>query len=185
MKLKIQFYKPRSRSISFDTVEVGDITSTMSVIKQRDRKMAKRNIPVAPKLHPAAMIELSKVAISSRNSSLLGVTHYLTALLVNKDSSEVFVTIEDIVTDLKLTDKSVIKSLDILEEKTYISRIGRSRFFISPRLAFFGEAFDWSIALEYEKDGQGAILKKINEMREQITLADNKHLDSMVAKVGK
>lgn len=182
MKLKIQKYKPRSRSIKFDSVDVGDITSTMTVMNVRDRKMAKRNIPIAAKLHTDALIELSKIAINTRNSSLLGVTHYLAALLVNKDSQEVFVTIDDIVKDFHLTDKSVIKSLDILEEQTYISRIGRSRFFISPRLAFFGDAFDWSIALEYEQEGQEVILRKINEMREQINEADSKHINNMFAK---
>lgn len=183
MRLKIEFYKPRSRSISYDTVTKKDIISTITVIKERQRISAKRNIPVSAKIHAQTLLELSSLSGATKNCSLLPVANYLSLSLKQIHQSEVYVKMEDMVIDLQLSDKSIIKALDILEEKLLIKRIGKSKYEISPRLAFFGEPFDWSIALELEKEGMDFVRNKIAEMQEQMQEADKEHINNLAGEL--
>jgi hypothetical protein len=183
MRLQIELYKPRSRSISFDTVQNKDIISTVTILKERQRVNAKRNIPVSAKIHAQTLLDLSALSGATKNSSLLPVANYLSLSLKYKHQVEVYVKMEDICEDLNLSVKSVIKALDILEEKLLIKRAGKSRYEISPKLAFFGEPFEWSIALEHEEQGMDFVLNKIAEIQQQIKQADKEHLINLEGKL--
>lgn len=184
MKLKIQYYKPNNRSMFFSTQETEDIVSTETVLRQKTNKQGKKNIPFMAKIHPKGFLELSLLSTQTRNSSLLPVALYLVTSLNTRDNQVVSVMVKDIVEDLCLTDKSVTKALDLLEEYTYITRKGRSEFIISPRLAYFGDAYYWSIALEYEKEGLEKTLEKINSFHEQGLKADRGHMETYAEKAG-
>lgn len=172
MNLKVKLYKPRSTTITMDTVELENLTSKRTTLTQRDRNNAVRNIPVSPKLHIVTLLELAKEATG--NKSLLPVAIYIAAHQVSSDSS-VRVEVRNICADLDISDKTATKALNILEERGLITREGRSLFSISPRLAYFGEPFEWSIALQYEKEGKEAVQSAINSIKEQIQEADMRH----------
>lgn len=180
MKLKIHYYKPRSTSVLSTTVQVGDITAKSTLVTQRDRKTAISNIPMSPKIHLKTFIDLSLYSSTTRNSSLLPVTLYLVANLTDRNKQDVCVKVEDIINDLQVSDKSVTKAINILEEKQLLSRQGRSKFRLSPKLAFFGEPFDWSIALQYEAEGDEFIQNKLVETHAQIQEADSAILSKIV-----
>lgn len=184
MKLKIQYYKPNNRSMFFSVQETEDIVSTETVLRQKTNKQGKKNIPFMAKIHPKGFMELSLEATKSRNSSLLPVALYLVTSLSTRDNQSISVPIKNIVEDLQLTDKSVTKALDILENLTYITRIGRNDFLISPRLAYFGDAYYWSIALEHEEEGIEIVNEKIGSYKEQGIDADMKHMEVYNKKSG-
>ena len=172
MNLKVKLYKPRSTTITMDTVELENLTSKRTTLTQRDRNNAVRNIPVAPKLHIVTLIDLAKE--STGNKSLLPVAVYLAAH-VTETNSTVKVEVRNICEDLAISDKTATKALVLLEEKGLIAREGRNMFDISPRLAYFGDPFEWSIALQYEKEGKEVVADVIKKIREQIEEADMKH----------
>ncbi len=180
MKLKIPLYKPRSTSVTSSTIQVGDIISKSTFVTQRDRKTAIRNIPVSAKIHLQTLINLSLYTSETRSSSLLPVAIYLLSHLRTENCQDIEVKVEDIIFDLKLSDKSVTKAIDFLEEKELVARKGRGKFRVSPRLAFYGQAFDWSIALQYEKEGDAVIQAKIAQVNEQIKEADGEHLKRLI-----
>lgn len=175
MQLTIRYYKPRSRRFSSSIVETPDLISKITVIRERQRTKAKRNIPVAANIHSGTFLELSVITGTTKNCSLLPVAHYLALSIKEEYQTEVLVKMDDMVKDLNLSEKSIIKAIDILEEKFLIARVGRGKYEISPRLAFFGDPFDWSIALEYEKEGIEFVKEKIQETKHQMQQADEEH----------
>lgn len=172
MKLKVNLYKPRSSKVTMETVDLENLVSKRTTLTQRDRKNAVKNIPVAPKLHIVTLIDLARE--STGNKSLLPVAVYLAAH-VTETNSTIKVEVRNICEDLAISDNTATKALVLLEEKGLIAREGRNMFDISPRLAYFGDPFEWSIALQYEKEGKEVVAEAIKNIRAQIEEADMLH----------
>ena len=152
----------------------------MTVVHERTRKYATKNVPIMAKMHPKALHEIAALGTKLRSPSLIQVTLYLIQCLQD-NSGDITVQLKDIERDLSLSENTVRKAITILKEDLeYIVETGRSQYTISPRLAFFGEPFDWSIALEKEKEGKQAILAEISKIHSEISEIDALHLQNLI-----
>lgn len=180
MPPKIQYYTPKSRKISFNKIESQELQSTMTVVQERTRKYASKNVPIMAKIHPKALHEIAALGTKLRSPSLVQITLYLIQQLKD-ETGEIEVLLKDIEKELQLAENTVRKAVNVLKEDLeLITETGRGRYIISPRLAFFGEPFDWSIALEKEKEGKEAIVAEINKMRTEIEKMEDMHLQAFI-----
>lgn len=104
-------------------------------------------IPVCAAIHPQAIRNLAG------NKSLLIVAMGLTTFLNDiKLGSVVTVPQSDLALITELSLKTVILSIEALEELGYVSHVGKQTYKLSPRLCWFGKQADWAIALKLDRD---------------------------------
>jgi len=162
-KLKLTYYKPRYSGIAMSELDgQEDIVTQVTTITKSSLKRGYKNIPVMPKLHADAIVELGKHNIRY----LLSVAMYI-SLHLKKDTPEtVSLRMSNIQEELGLSEPSIIKAIKTLEELKYLRNIGKSLYYISPRLAFYGSAIEWSLALQIE--ARGGSLEEFREARQKI-----------------
>lgn len=135
-----------------DTEE--DIISKATSIVQSRLRNGKKNIPIQPRLHAQAVLDLSILANETRSTGIVTVALYLALLLDKSNPSHVEIRQSSIAKQIKLSTPSIIKALSILEEMGYIKNVGKSAYYISPKLAFYGSNIEWSIALQCDEVGE-------------------------------
>lgn len=180
MHLKIRYYKPKTLSVEFDIVETEDLLSKQTIQREQTRKKAKRNIPFMAKIHPQTFITLARLETDKKIAALVKVALYLTMKLEVKNSMEISVRAKEIEEDLKLSDKTVTKALEILEEMNLISLIQRGKYFISPKLGFCGYPDSWGIALENEELGSEKIQELISALQKHQEEATERHINKLI-----
>lgn len=176
-ELKINLYKPQHVRVSMDKEDNVDIITHTMIMAQSKLKKGKKNLPVMPKLHAQAMLDLTKKGIKTRNYQLLPLATYICLHLSKENPETVKLKISDIQEDIGLSDKSITKTIDQLIELKYIKSIRQSLFYVSPRLAFYGSAIDWSLAIEIEENG--GTLEDFKIKQKEI----NKQLDANEIKI--
>jgi hypothetical protein len=96
----------------------------------------------------------SGIAHKLINGKLAGFCMGLLAKFLINDSSIIKAKVSDIQVVVGFTETTVLRYLKLLEDLTYIKNIGKSTYYLSPRLAFYGSSIEWSLALQYEEEGK-------------------------------
>jgi hypothetical protein len=168
-RLIIKHYKPQASSISmYDLNHKEDITTKVTTLIQTKLKNSKKNIPVQPRIHAEAILNLSVLSNETRSSSLLTVAMYMSLLLCKDANPVVEVQQKEIAEQLKLSIPSIIKALTKLESLGYLKSVGKSSYRIAPKLAFYGSNIAWSLSLVYGGLDDKIVLDKIAVIEEQI-----------------
>ncbi len=154
-RIVIKYHKPQASSVSmYDLDHDADITTKVTTVVQTKLRKSKRNIPIQPRIHSKALLNLAILSNETRSSSLITVGCYMALLLCKDSPTIVEIQQGEIASQLKLSIPSIIKAMHRLEELKYIKNIGKCVYKISPRLAFYGSNIPWSLALQYEAEGK-------------------------------
>lgn len=174
--LNIRYYKPRTKKVKTSIVDNELYVSKQTIMLEQHRKKIKVLVPVMSKIHPETFLMLSKVAASERFVALVPIALYFAAALTKENSFEVEVQAKHIENDLGFSDKSITKALNMLENFKLITQDSRGKYLVSPKLAFYGDPEDWSIAMEHEQEGETFVYNKIAELkanREKLSATHN------------
>lgn len=139
-----------------------DAATQVTTITKSSLKRGLKNVPIMPKIHAQAIIDLGKHS----TRYLLGVALHLSLHLTKENPDTVVLQAHKISDELGLSEPSVLKAIKLLEDLGYIKCLGKSLYYISPTLAHYGTAIEWSLALQIEDDG-GA-LDDIREAKARI-----------------
>jgi hypothetical protein len=165
-KLTIQLFKPSFSTVELDHISTDKVHTYTSFISSSALTKGKKNIPIMPKLHAQAILDLARIGIQSKNYQLLPIATYL-GLHLNKESTSIIkLRVEDIQADLGLSSKSITKTIALLASLGYIEVIAQSTYYIKPKLAFYGSLINWSIALQAEEEGK--TLEEIHSLQREI-----------------
>ncbi len=162
---KRTYYKPSYNGIAMRTIsDQEDVDTQVTTITKSLMKRGYKNIPVMPKLHADALTDLAK----HKSRGLLNIACYIALHLSKENPETVSLRITDIADELNISEKTISTHISLLEELKYIKVIGKSLYYISPRLAFYGSAIEWSLALQLEEEGKPweeirSAKEKINE----------------------
>jgi hypothetical protein len=165
--------KPRKGMLKMETLQINDTSVHMLIQRAAENVSATSNIPVAPRLHTHTFLDLAIQATATKNSGLMAVAMYLACKLDKERCSVIHCTTAEITSELHISPTGITACLAELSKQKLITKISRSSYEISPRLAFYGSAFDWSIALSLEGKGQAAIDAKLNQIDADIKQAED------------
>jgi hypothetical protein len=149
MNLEIWFKRPRTfhKEVTVSKTDLVDRrVTTITEDKLLDSNLL---IPVSPLIHGEGLQYL--VAKAPKNC--LAVANILiTGLREAKQKNVVTVSISELCQKVDLSKPTVIVAIDNLCELGYLSRVGKQSYYISPKLAWFGNQVDWAVALKELKD---------------------------------
>lgn len=145
---EIRYYKARQKRLAMTTIEHtdGEIETEVILYTNTSRKSSFKKIPIIARIHPLALLELTEI----KDNFIMRVAMRLITYLSKENPSTVQIRIGVILEDLQISDKSLTKTLNLLETLGYIKALGGFRFRISPNLAFYGSDSEWSLAMELE-----------------------------------
>jgi hypothetical protein len=150
-QLKIKLYKPKYSGIAMAKLnDQVDIETKVTTITESSLRRGYKNVPVMPKIHAEALIALGKL----NNKHLLPLATYLALHLTKDNPDTIKLLVGNIMDEYKISENTVLRVLKLLEDLTYIKSIGKSAYYLSPRLAFYGSSIEWSLALQYEEEGK-------------------------------
>jgi hypothetical protein len=131
------------------------------------------------KLHAQAILDITRYSIKNKKYLLLPVAQYIALHLTKYTPETVSLKAYNIQEDIGLSNKSLTACIQILQSLNYIKLIGQSLYYVSPSLAFYGSAIDWSLALQVETEGgSNADFKTIRErVQEQLNAIEVKHFN--------
>jgi hypothetical protein len=175
MHIKFKYYKPRDVSFYTSFAENEGVVSKQMIYTEQVRKTAKRNIPIMSKIYPETFVNLARAESELKLPALVKVALYLTMKLDTENCLIVFVKAREIEEDLKLSDKTVTKVLEYLEELNLISTLARGKYKLSAKLGFFGQPSAWNIAIEFEQEGEERVLEEIEKFNAHKKDADRQH----------
>lgn len=178
-RLTITLYKPQQTRVVMDEEDNTDVLTYVTTMAQSKLKRGRKNLPAMPKLHAQAILNITRYSIKNKRYLLLPVAQYLALHLTKHSPETVSLRSYNIQEDIGLSDKALTACIHTLEALGYIKIIGQSLYYISPKLAFYGSAIDWSLALQVEAEGGSheefkALQKNI---KQQITENEAKHFN--------
>lgn len=169
---KILYLRPctKNKEVTMETSE--QAVTRVTTIRETVLLDKNTTIPVRASFHPAGLRELAKLS----PITVLRLGMYLPTLLISRlDKNIVVVSQQKLAQELSLSTKSIYTGLKILEEHKFIVKVGKG-YYISPKLAWFGDQLDWAIELRKLKDLRELTLEyyKEGEPLETFTIKSSK-----------
>lgn len=173
-QLVIHYYKPHQSAVQVEEDSSETLQTYITTMVQSKLKKGKKNLPVMPRIHALGILHLTRVCVKDKNYLILPLAMYLALHLTKDNPSQVTLRIQDISSDLTMSEKSVVKNLKLLENLGYIKPISQSIYYISPKLAFYGKSVAWSVALQCEEEKleleeTKATIARVNKEIETVT----------------
>ena len=141
--MHIKYQKPRVYKTHTVSSETGDYTRisrthTVDILKNRDL-----TVPRAAIIHPQGILDLIKLGKTATIVAL-----YLTTWLQEREQeSIVIISQEYVAKSCDISLRSVNTALQLLEKEAFITPLGKQKYKLSAKLAWFGYQTDWAVAL--------------------------------------
>lgn len=180
-KLYIRYYKPQQSAIDVVEDSSENIQTFITTMTQSKLKKGKKNLPIMPRLHAEALLHLTRLCVAEKNYLILPLATYLSLHLSKEKPSEVSLRVQDIVEDLSMSEKSIVKNLKLLESLGYLKPLSQSNYYLSPKLAFYGSGIKWSLALQCEEEGMSKeeVDKLSSKIDIELSSVEMKHLQKL------
>ncbi len=144
-RLKIWFKFPRliHREVNLsETIDYNRKVTTLTEDKLKGKDML---IPVSPSIHPQGLQEL--VMLKDKACYAVAIL-LISGLHSSTQKNIVEVSITELCEKSLLSRPSIIKGIDTLVSLEYIIKRGKQKYYISPKLAWFGSQSQWAIELK-------------------------------------
>ena len=162
--LKIWYKHPRRIHREVNVTQNNDIRRKETLIVEDTFKSTDLRIPMSPYIN---MEGLQDIIATKDRASYVVAGLLLTGLHSSSQKNVVSVSINELVEKSKLSKPVIIGGISKLVELEYIVKRGKQRYYISPRLGWYGNQVDWALALKEikcRKEPSADILKPLEEV---------------------
>jgi hypothetical protein len=170
--ITVKTSKPRQGKLKMETRQINNALVTVLIKRDAEDIKAEKNVPQSPRLHMQTLLNLSALTTQTKNSGLLPIALFLAAKLDRERNSIVMCTTAELAANLSISSKGITQCFAELTNQGLITKVSRSTYDISPKLAFYGTAFDWSVSLTMEGKGQAAINAHLDQLDVDIKQAE-------------
>jgi DNA-binding HxlR family transcriptional regulator len=108
-------------------------------------------IPIRPYIHPAGLRELARLNTEVK-SGVSDIAMYLISLMnKNTRGNTIEVAQSSLANAIGISSRTVVTGLAKLEEHAFISKVGKSSYKVSAKLAWYGSQMSWAKAIKQLK----------------------------------
>lgn len=153
--LHIWFKNPKTyeRVINVEIDEHRRRKSTLVIEDELIDKSLK--IPITPYIHPLGIRELAALSCKHGNSASNVAMALVSCLKSREQKNTIKISYIELSTATGLSTRSISTNINFLIANKYIIKKEKQAYYISPRLAWFGNQVDWAIALKEEQNLTG------------------------------
>lgn len=139
---------PRTTETTRSTICTKLVDSRYANIRTDTLKDKRIKIPMSARIHPQGLRDINTLAATNKIPSLAMVVGGIFTLLRSKDQANIVeASYADIAEVSKVSIRTVTSCIDLLIKKEFLAREGKQKYYISPKLAWFGNQVDWGVAL--------------------------------------
>ena len=139
----IIYKKPKTFSKDVFNSESEDVSRTVTTYIEDKLKDENIVIPIFAYIHPQGVMELARIG----NKNCLPIAMFLVLGLKHKThNNRVEISLEHIAKATNISLRSVVTAMKQLQQLKIIVKEGKQTYYISPKLAWFGNQVDWGIA---------------------------------------
>lgn len=154
---KVHYMSPILREYSTDYEE--DDMSRCKVTTHREHTLKDKTlkIPIRPYVHPAGLRELGRLQEDFKSSvSTIGL--YIISLM-NKNTKNNVVDVKqpEFVQALGISARTVTTGIGLLEEHGFITKVGKTSYKVSAKIAWYGSQMSWAKEIKSLKN-EGSIV---------------------------
>lgn len=139
--IELKYSKARSKKFKVTKMRSNQIVRSKTEMIIDTALFANFEIPNLARIHPQGFREL---VLLDNNFAQRVMFVLITALKTDQQKNIVELPLEVIVNDSKLSRTSVISTLTSLERHEYIEKVGKQKYKISPKVAWFGCQLEWA-----------------------------------------
>jgi hypothetical protein len=137
--------KPKTYERVSATEDLPDTIKTITTITEHSLKSNDLKVPISPYANPRG---LQKLAFDVDKSAYTVAMILITGLHSRKQNNIVETSIINLAAYSNMSVRTVNSSILTLVAAGYIRKEGKQSYYISPKLAWFGNQVDWAIALK-------------------------------------